>query len=284
VKRYRPEGCKGFAAENNVRCETCYKLIRILQYRQRNGDVFLVDDLNAQHVLLKKQRKAVFKELDILKEKCSSLKEDYDKIKKEMHYIYDEEILKVMIESFKQDLLPEDECLRYLLLDHLKMAKLKLEGKQRSMKWSPKMIKFALQFVHVGKSRAYNALGTQLNLPSLRRLYDYSHIITQNTGWIKEDIVKMIETIRILQKSVYGYMCFDKVKIQEGLVWNNKDELIGFAEDHQSSNTLVTAKYVLQFIFKTLDTNVPLSFPLAHFYTAALNSKDITDRFYEGVK
>lgn len=79
-------------------------------------------------------------------------------------------------------------------------------------------------------------------------------------------------------------MCFDEVKIQEGLVWNNKDELIGFDEDHQSSNTLVPAKYVLQFMFKTLDTNDPLSFPLSHFYTAALNSKDITDRFYEGVK
>ncbi len=63
------------------------------------------------------------------------------------------------------------------------MAKLKKEGKQCQMKWSPKVIKFSFQFSYVGKTRTYNALAGQLNIPSLRRLYDYNHVQRKKTGY-----------------------------------------------------------------------------------------------------
>lgn len=60
--------------------------------------------------------------------------------------------------------------------------------------------------------------------------------------------------------------------------------MVEFAENHQPSRALNDAQYVLQSVYKTLDTEDPISFPLAYFCTASLISSDIKKRFYEGIR
>lgn len=167
------------------------KLLKHIQYQRRKGSM-TSEDFKQIYNDLKKEHRASLKELKELKKKHTDLQTEYSKCSKQLDEMLQDELIQVIMEVIKHSLLPKESTIRCIILDHLKMAKLIKLGKQRQMKWSPKVIKFALQFAHVGKTRAYNALENHLNLPSLRRLYNYNHVESQRTGWIKDDIIRMV--------------------------------------------------------------------------------------------
>ena len=89
-------------------------------------------------------------------------------------------------------------------------------------------------------------------------------------------------------RSHFGGIFFDEMKIKEGLVWDARsDELVGFVDSNEHSDEsgvdlasrLVT--HVLQFSFKLL--YAPFAYPCAYFFTKAITYKSLHQWFWEGM-
>lgn len=116
-----------------------------------------------------------------------------------------------------------------------------------------------------------------LKLLSGRTLSDYKNFNHTNSGWHLETIQvmrKQFHKMKTLKHAKLGQLVFDKVTINEGLVFDQKNwELVGFTDINEDemkkgekSNTYQSKKlatHVLQFFFRSLFFK--FDYPCAYF-------------------
>ena len=134
-----------------------------------------------------------------------------------------------------------------------------------------------------------------VKLPSGGTLSHYKNFCSSSSGWKTDSIMIMKEKLEKLtpnKSARLGALVVDKVKIQEGLVFDPPTwELIWFTDPGEDEhNTSVTsackpeeniATHVLQFFFKTLFPN--FEFPCAYFLTRGITAQKLKRIFWQGV-
>eukprot|EP00117_Sycon_ciliatum_P043741 scpid54974/ scgid5965/ Transposable element P transposase len=189
---------------------------------------------------------------------------------------------------------PEDTYFSLLLDDQAKA----LTTSPEQMKWHPVVLRWCLQQFSRSKS-GYEAMRTSgfIKLPSGRTLMRYRNYRHPETGWRDECLMEMRTVYKEFvqskrgrpDRSHFGVLAFDEMKIKEGLLWDSKsNELIGFvdlAEDQDDSSCTTPedslATHVLQFHWKSVFA--PFTYPCAYFFSKSLGAHQINQIFWRGV-
>lgn len=128
-----------------------------------------------------------------------------------------------------------------------------------------------------------------------RTLSDYKNFNHTNSGWHLETIQvmrKQFHKMKMLKHAKLGQLVFDKVTINEGLVFDQKNwELVGFTDINEDeikkgekSNTYQSKKlatHVLQFFFRSLFFK--FDYPCAYFLMTNLTALQLNRLFWLGV-
>lgn len=266
------------------RCHTCFLKVREIQKRRQSGKLFTYDNLLSKLETMSKTERLLAlstKEITYLRQSNEQLLKQYEENARKLSEYQSNELVMFCMEAVERNLLPEDSIVKSLFISHIQMEKLKQCRKAREIRWPVPIIKWCLQLLHTGNSRAYRCMSNFIHLPSIRRLRDYNHINQTRSGWIEEDIKVMVDTCRQKHKSPYGMLVFDEVSVHEGLVWTRANVLLGFADNLDRG--LSGATNVLQFVYRTLEEDA-MTFPFAFFCTKNLDHSFIDTQFYAGVK
>lgn len=112
------------------------------------------------------------------------------------------------------------------------MKAISKQSNPRTIRWNPMMIKIALHLQSLSPT-AYEYLRESglLQLPSQRRLYDFSHF-TQAKEGIQQAVLELLseklEKIITEDYQRFFNLLFDEMNIQSGLVVTKSGEIIGF--------------------------------------------------------
>ncbi|KAK3925996.1 Transposable element P transposase [Frankliniella fusca] len=117
----------------------------------------------------------------------------------------------------------EKECLR-----HKQMKALSKRKNPRTIRWNPFVIKLALHLQMLSTS-AYEYMQHFIKLPSLRTLYDFTHVVKAKQGshdFILEDLMKQLPTETHQQ---YFNLEFDEISIHADIVIKKSTgEVVGY--------------------------------------------------------
>ena len=168
----------------------------------------------------------------------------------------------------------------------------------RQIKWHPALIKWCLHLKFIS-SGAYHSLRSSgvITLPSERTLCSYTHWIKSGIGFQQAVDDQLLKEMNISEEMHrYVVLCWDEVKVKEGLVFDKHAcELIGFTDlgdinndlnrleqQCQSSPVGTVASHVLLFMVRGLFTSV--KFPYAHFATKSLTADTLFPIVWEVVE
>ena len=167
----------------------------------------------------------------------------------------------------------------------------------RQIRWHPALIRWCLhlKFISSGAYRAIRNSGV-LTLPSERTLRDYTHWIRSGVGFysaVDEQLMKEINVTE--ERHRYVMLCWDEMKVKEGLVFNKHTcELIGFVDIGDINNDLNclehgadspprdVASHMLLFMVRGLFTKT--NFPYAHFATKNASADTLYPIVWEAVE
>jgi len=167
----------------------------------------------------------------------------------------------------------------------------------RQIRWHPTLVKLCLHLKFLS-SGAYHALRSSgvISLPSERTLRSYTHWIKAGTGFqqaVDDQLLKEMDITE--EKHQYVVLCWDEVKVKEGLVFDKHScELIGFTDLGDINNDLneleecrsgpvgTVASHVLLFIVRGLFTSV--NFPYSHFATKSISADTLFPIVWEAVE
>ena len=191
----------------------------------------------------------------------------------------------------------QDRSFRHLFWDEQVKALSKSDSRQ--IRWHPALIKWCLHLKFIS-SGAYHALRSSgvITLPSERTLRSYTHWIEAGIGFQQAVDDQLLKEMNINEeKDRYVVLCWDEVKVKEGLVFNKHNcELIGFIdlgdinndlnrlEEECQSNPVGSsiATHVLLFMVRGLFNKV--NFPYAHFATKSLTADTLFPIVWEAVE
>ena len=111
----------------------------------------------------------------------------------------------------------------------------------RQIRWYPALIRWCLHLKFIS-SGAYHAIRNSglLTLPSEWTLRDYTRWIRAGTGFdsaVDEQLLKEIDVTE--ERHKYLMLCWDEMKVKEGLVFNKHTcELVGFTDIGDINNDL----------------------------------------------
>ncbi len=183
----------------------------------------------------------------------------------------------------------DDRFLHILLGDQAKC----LNGPKAQMRWHPAVIRWCLQ-MHARSKAGYEDMRSAgfLQLPTARTLQEYGSFSEPKSGWNGETMSEMVAQFNQHKKTFnvqdahVGVLCFDEVKIKEGLLWDHAtDKLRGFVDYCSGSedNAIdLLATHINQFYFKSLFS--PFSFPCAYFLTKNVTAAHVTEMFWTGLQ
>lgn len=167
----------------------------------------------------------------------------------------------------------------------------------RQIRWHPALIRWCLhlKFISSGAYRAIRNSGV-LTLPSERTLRNYTHWIRSGVGFysaVDEQLMKEINVTE--ERHRYVMLCWDEMKVKEGLVFNKHTcELIGFVDIGDINNDLNclehgadspprdVASHMLLFMVRGLFTKT--NFPYAHFATKNASADTLYPIVWEAVE
>ena len=168
----------------------------------------------------------------------------------------------------------------------------------RQIRWHPALIRWCLHLKFIS-SGAYHAIRNSglLTLPSERTLRDYTNWIRAGVGFnsaVDEQLLKEINVTE--ERHKYIMLCWDEMKIKEGLVFNKHTcELVGFTDIGDINNDLTlleqdvdnpqsqdVASHILLFMVRGLFTKV--NFPYVHFATRNASADTLYPIVWETVE
>lgn len=180
-----------------------------------------------------------------------------------------------------------DEFLEILLSDQGKA----MTTNPKQMRWHPLVIKWCLR-IYIKSHTLYEDIRNSggLKLPSGRTLSDYKNFNHSDSGWHIETIQmmrKQFDSMKPPRHAKLGQLVFDEVKINEGLVFDQKNwELVGFTdinedEESKTDRSEKLASHVLQFFFRSLFFK--FDYPCAFFLTTNLTALQLNRLFWLGI-
>lgn len=188
---------------------------------------------------------------------------------------------------------------RQLFWDEQIKALSKSNSKQ--IRWHPALIKLCLH-LRFKSSGAYHALRSSgvITLPSERTLRNYTHWIKAGVGFQQAVDDQLLKEMNVTEeKHRYIVLCWDEVKVKEGLVFDKHScELIGFTdlggdinndlnlleEECQSSLVKTVASHILLFMVCGLFTVYKRQVSVCHFATKNISADTLFPIVWETVE
>ena len=183
----------------------------------------------------------------------------------------------------------EDSFLQVLIEDQAKS----LTCSKSNMRWHPAVIRWCLQ-QHARSSAGYEEMRQAgfLRLPTSRTLQSYATFSEPKSGWAKETLDEMRlqftqqQSTSPARAANVGALCFDEVKIKEGLLFDpSSNKLVGFIDNYHGDEEEpkdILATHITQFYFKSLFSG--FAFPCAYFLTRNVTADQMSEMFWTGVR
>lgn len=191
----------------------------------------------------------------------------------------------------------QEGTFRHLFWDEQIKALSKSDSRQ--IRWHPALIKWCLHLKFIS-SGAYHALRSSgvITLPSERTLRSYTHWIKAGVGFQQAVDDQLLKEMNINEeKDRYVVLCWDEVKVREGLIFDKHAcELIGFMDLGDINNDLnrleeecqsapvgsAIATHMLLFMVRGMFNKV--KFPYAHFATKTITADTLFPLVWEAVE
>ena len=136
-----------------------------------------------------------------------------------------------MIDGYKEK---SSELLNFLS-EQIRTQALRLAGKEKTVRYSPKLLKFAATIFNKSQT-CYNAVSQVINLPSRRTMQIYKSSERTASGGSTDAYLKAFHLFGSHSK-MNGILMIDEMKLQSGIVFNSKDHsLDGFVDEELSFN------------------------------------------------
>lgn len=133
------------------------------------------------------------------------------------------------------------------LSEQIRTQALRLAGKEKTVRYSPKLLKFAAS-IFIKSQTCYSSVSQVINLPSRRTMQIYKSSERTSSGGSTDSYLKAFHLFGS-HSSMKGLLMMDEMKLQSGIVFNSKDHsLDGFEDDELSFNKVCD-------IFKTGNAN-----------------------------
>ena len=185
----------------------------------------------------------------------------------------------------------EDSFLQVLIEDQAKS----LTCNKFNMRWHPAVIRWCLQ-QHARSSAGYEEKRQAgfLRLPTSRMLQSYATFSEPKSEWAiaKETFDEMRlqftqqQSTSPARAANVGALCFDEVKIKEGLLFDPpSDKLVGFIDNYHGDEEEpkdILATHTTQFYFKSLFSG--FAFPCAYFLTRNVTADQMSEMFCTGIR
>ncbi|XP_034246741.1 uncharacterized protein LOC117648354 [Thrips palmi] len=233
--RYRSKDCTLVYMEAK-RCEACecnrlsFKQKKWRDDRAEESDLSKINNRYLLRKALLAKTKSLAKEKKIAGKTIRYYKKKVRQMIKSESIVVDQHLSKDFFDVMKQNVTKMTPIQKLFWSEQMKA--ISKQSNPRTMRWNPMMIKIALHLQSLSPT-AYEYLRESglLQLPSQRRLYDFSHF-TQAKEGIQQAVIDLLseklEKVITEDYQRYFNLLFDEMSIQSGLVVTKSGDIVGF--------------------------------------------------------